>query len=49
MTPEAMKPEEACTQAAIFEQEGKLEEAMEIYKKVLVVHPDHPIARGKIS
>jgi hypothetical protein len=49
MTPEAMKPEEACTQASIFEQEGKLEEAMEIYKKVLVVHPDHPIARAKIS
>ena len=49
MTPEAMRPDEACSQGAIFEQEGKLEEAMEIYKKVLVIHPEHPVARSKIS
>ena len=49
MTAEAMKPEEACSQAAIFEQQGKLDEAMEIYKKVLAAHPEHPIARSKIG
>ena len=49
MTPEAMKPDEACSQAAVFEQQGKLDEAMEIYRKVLAVHPEHHVAREKIS
>ena len=49
MTPEAMKPDEACVAAAGLEQEGKNEEAMNVYKKVIEVHPDHPIAKSKIT
>ena len=49
MTPEGMKADEACEAAATLEQQEKVDEAMEIYKKVLEVHPDHPIAMHKIS
>ncbi len=49
MTAEAMKPDEACVAAATFELEGKTAEATEIYKKVLAVHPSHPIAKSKLS
>ncbi len=49
MTPEGMKPDEACTAAAILEQEGNDEEAMDIYKKVVDVHPDHPLAKSKVG
>ncbi len=48
MTPEAMKPDEACVAAAGLEQQGKGEEAMEIYKKVVETHPDHVIAKSKV-
>ena len=47
MTPEAMKPGEACQAAATLEQQGQTEEAQAIYKKVLEVHPDFPEAKGK--
>lgn len=47
MSPEAMKPDEACVSAARLEQEGKADEATAIYKKVLEAHPDHPLAKGK--
>lgn len=47
MTPEAMKPDEACLAAATLEQQGKDEEAMEIYKRVVAVHPDHSLAKAK--
>ena len=47
LTPEAMKPDEACTAAAALEQQGQPAEAQAIYKKVVEVHPDHPVARGK--
>lgn len=49
MTPEAMKPDEACVAAATLEQQGEIEEAQAIYKKVLADHPDHPIATGKVG
>lgn len=49
MTPEAMKPDEACQSAASLEQQGKTDEATEIYKRVLAVHPDHAVAKGKIG
>jgi len=49
MTPEAMKPDEACVAAATLEQQGKTEEALEIYKRVVEVHPDHPLAAGKVA
>ena len=49
MTPEAMKPDEACAAAATLEQEDKAEEAMDIYKKVLEVHPEHPFAKSKVE
>src|ERR1700752_5048525 len=47
MTPEAMKPDEACVAAAQLEHDGKVDEATTIYKKVLETHPDHPLAKGK--
>jgi hypothetical protein len=47
MTPEAMKPDEACVAAAVLEQQGKADEAKEIYKKVIEAHPEHPLAKGK--
>ena len=49
MTPEAMKPDEACVAAGALEQQGKTEEALEIYQKVIAEHPDHPLAKGKVS
>jgi hypothetical protein len=48
MTAEAMKPDEACTAAFGLEQQGKTEEALAIYKKVLEAHPDHAIAKTKV-
>ena len=49
ITPEGMKPDEACVAAATLEQQGKEEEAMGIYKKVIEAHPDHPIAKSKVG
>ena len=49
MTPEAMKPDEACVAADTLEQQGETEEAIELYKKVLDQHPDHPLAKGKVT
>jgi hypothetical protein len=48
MTPEAMKADEACVEAAKLEQSGKHNEAVDIYKKVLATHPDHALAKGKV-
>ena len=48
MTPEGMKPDEACEAAAALEVQGNDEEAQKIYKRVLEVHPDHPKAKSKI-
>ena len=49
MTAEAMKADEACVAAVTLEQQGKMDEATAIYKRVLAAHPDHPLARGKVS
>ena len=49
MTPEAMKPDEACLAAASLEQEGQVEEALEIYRRVVEFQPDHPTASQKVS
>jgi hypothetical protein len=49
MTPEAMKPDEACTAALQLEQQGKAEEAVIIYNKVLAVHPDQAAAAAKVA
>ncbi len=49
MTAESMKPDEACVAAAYLEAEGKMTEATDIYKRVLVVHPNHPIAKSKVK
>jgi hypothetical protein len=49
MTPEAMKPDEACGHAASLEAQGKTGEAMAIYKKVLEAHADHAIAKSKVG
>ena len=49
MTPEAMKPDEACVAAATLEQQGNTEEAVTIYKRVVEFHPNHPIAKSKVE
>ncbi len=49
MTPEGMKPDEACVAAAGLEQKGEDEAAMAIYKNVLEAHPEHEIAKGKVG
>ncbi len=49
ITPEGMKADEACVAAAILEQQGKDEEALDIYKKIVAVHPDHPLAKSKVE
>ncbi len=49
MTPEAMKPDEACVEAAMLEQQGQAQEAQEIYKKVIEVHPNHQVAKIKVA
>jgi hypothetical protein len=48
MTPEAMKADEACVAAAMLESQGKTEEATDIYKKILDVHENHPIAKNQL-
>ncbi|MCB0208539.1 MAG: hypothetical protein KDJ52_04400 [Anaerolineae bacterium] len=49
MTPEGMKPDEACVAAATLEQKGETEQAMAVYKRVLDVYPDHAIAKSKVG
>ena len=49
MTPEAMKADEACVAAVMLENQDKNEEATEIYKKIVAVHKEHPIAKGKVG
>lgn len=49
MSPEAMQADEACAEAARLESQGKTDEALAIYKKVVEVHPEHPLARSKIG
>ncbi len=48
MTPEGMKPDEACVAAAELEAKGEAEAARVIYERVLATHPDHPIAKSKV-
>ncbi|MCA9991722.1 MAG: hypothetical protein H6666_10985 [Ardenticatenaceae bacterium] len=45
MTPEAMKPDEACAAAAALAQAGDAHAAQAIYRAVLAAHPDHPVAK----
>lgn len=49
LTAAAMKADEACLEAAKLEDEGKVEEALAIYKQVAAVHADHPLAAGKVQ
>jgi hypothetical protein len=49
MTPEAMKPDEACLAAALLEQQGHQEQALVIYKRVAAAHPDHALAKSKAT
>ncbi len=49
MTPEGMKADEACAEANRLEGQGKVEEALAIYKRVTDAYPDHPIARAKVA
>ena len=49
MSAAAMKADEACVEAAKLEQKGDIEAAQAIYKDVIAVHPDHPLAMGKVS
>ncbi|MCA9938629.1 MAG: hypothetical protein KC418_08305 [Anaerolineales bacterium] len=49
MTPEGMKPDDACLEAARLETAGESAAALEIYRRVLDAHPDHPIAKKALA
>jgi len=49
MSAAAMKPDEACIAAAKLEQDGRLAEALAIYKAVQTVHTAHPLAAAKVT
>lgn len=49
MTAAAMKPDEACVEAARLEMQGDNAAALRIYREVAAVHPDHPLATGKMA
>lgn len=49
MTPEAMKPDEAATEAIKLEIDGDYEGAHEIYRRILEVHAEHSIALAKLN
>lgn len=49
MTPEAMKPDEACTAAAALEEQGQADAAQTIYRRVVEIHPNHPLAKNKVQ
>lgn len=46
---EAMKPDEAAIAAIQLETEGKNEAAQAIYRAILQDHPEHPLAKSKVS
>jgi hypothetical protein len=48
MSAAAMRPDEACIEAARLEQQGDAEGATAIYKEIVAFHPDHPIAAEKM-
>lgn len=49
MTPEAMKPDEAAILAFEYEQQGEVAAAREIYQRILEAHPQHPLAKSRLS
>ena len=49
MSAAAMKPDEACAEAAKLEQAGQSEAALAIYKAVSAVHTNHPLASAKVQ
>lgn len=49
MSAAAMKPDEACVEAARLEAASQSAEALAIYKEVAAVHPEHPLAGPKVK
>ncbi len=49
MSAASMKPDEACVEAAKLERTGDIDGALIIYKEIVTVHKDHPIAAMKIN
>lgn len=49
MTPEAMKPDEACVAASFLEDTGQEPAAQEIYRRVLAADPNHPLAKKQLK
>ena len=49
MTPEAMKPDEAAETAVSLEAAGQIDDAQEIYRRILAAHPEHPLAKEKMA
>lgn len=49
MSPEAMKPDEACVAADILEESGQRPAAQEIYRRVLAADPNHPLAKKRLG
>ena len=49
MSAAAMKPDDACVDAAQLERQGQIEAATAIYKDVVAFYPEHPIAVEKLT
>lgn len=49
LTPEAMKPDEAAVAAFKLQQENHYEAALEILRRILAVHPGHPLAIQQLN
>ncbi len=49
MTAEGMKPDEAAETAVALEVAGQVDDAQEIYRRILVAHPEHVLAKEKMG
>ena len=49
MTAEGMKPDEAGETAVALEAAGQVDDAQEIYRRMLAAHPEHVLAKEKVG
>lgn len=49
MSAAAMKPDDACEDAARLEHLGQTDAALALYKEVVAFYPEHPIAVEKVK
>jgi len=44
-----MKPDEAAETAVALETAGQVDDAQEIYRRILAAHPEHVLAKEKVG